>query len=165
MCNMPAQEVDTADLARRVTQLEKELERIGERATRREDDWGTVRSKADRVDALRDEVRELRHLVGRSAGSVAGDVLASAAPPAAPAAAPSTQSVSNAAVVNAVMEQLKGRAIPTSKDEVVALVRQAIVDDLKVRQAIVAWLLQDLQQRGITIPPVLPKRAAPPPAR
>lgn len=150
---MPPEDVDIRDLERRVTQLEKAVERISERATRREEDWGTVRTRAEKVDGLRDEVRELRRLLGHP------ERTAVEPQPALPQTVAPVKAVSTESIVSAVMEQLKGRTIPTSKADATALLRQAIVDDQTVRQALVAWLLQELQDRGVQLPAAMPKRA------
>lgn len=156
---MPAQEIDLADLARRVTQLEKALERIGERATRREDEWGTVRSKANKVDDLSEELRELRRLVTASPRQTHEQT----GPPQPVVTAVSDRS--NQSAVDAVLKYLKGQALPTTREETVALMRQTILDDDNVRQAVILWLTQELRERGVMIPPAVEKRVSARPRR
>src|SRR5512134_1996051 len=101
---MPPEVVDVNNLARRVAQLEKRLDGIAERATRREEDWGTVRSKAARVDQLREEIRELRRLVNRAGGSSAA---AAPAQPVMPVAGTGDGSIQGNA--DAALQQLRGQ--------------------------------------------------------
>lgn len=126
---MPAeQEVDLKDLARRLKQVENALERIGERATRREDDWGTVRANAEKVGALRDEVRELRHLIGRPQDTQEQPV----------SSAPVRQQMqSTASLVDAVLLRMQQQEIPTSRAEAVDMLREAFLS-----------MMQDPTQRG-----------------
>lgn len=157
---MPDQGVDIHDLERRVSQLEKALERIGDRATRREDEWGSVRAQAGRVDGLRDEVRALRHLVNRLVGLPPEQMTAPA-----PLLAPAATEQSSQPIVDAVLQQLKGQAIPTTKADAAALVRQAILQDEAVRQAIVSWLIKELAERGFSLPADQQRRVSAKPRR
>ena len=89
-------EVDAQELRRDIDRLRKDLERVSDQATRRQDEFGAVRARAERVEVLEERVRELSRDIARLSGR---------APAAAPTGAGSPSSVDDLTL--AVAERLR----------------------------------------------------------
>lgn len=110
------EEVDLRELTRRFDQLERTVERISGQATARQDEFGSVRVKTEKVDELLERVRTLEREVQRLSGRK---------PEATPVPVPQAFDLKGA--VSSVLGQLRDQHLPT-REEVVELIRQEITN-------------------------------------
>lgn len=131
-------EVDVRELARRVEALERRFDSVADSARKRQDGFGSVKAKADRVPDLQEQVRDLTHQVQRLSGRPLSEQVPVAAEPS--KAMPLSFDLKK--VIEAVLAQLRGQGqyLPT-KDEVLQIVKT------EVANAVTKLDLTELAQR------------------
>jgi len=139
-------EIDIRELARRVEQLEKQMARVADQATARQEEFGSVRANAARIPELQEQVRgllrDLQRLTGRS---TTVEQVPVAEPPR------GMPQIDLKKVIEAVLGQLRQTQYLPTKEDVLALVKQEMANAItKIDvQALAERVYRDLSTAGV----------------
>lgn len=123
-------DIDPRELERRLLKLERQMEQVLEAVRKREDDLGTIRSNAAKVQPLIEELREVKRLVGRGGDGRTMTAVAPVPPPA-PVMAQTGAPVDVKQVIRGVAGELLQKGQLPTLDDLKRIVKEEIGTQLR----------------------------------